>query len=142
MINIIVITAVIAWAISQISKVFFGYFKYGKKDIARVSWRLIWASGMPSSHSAMTTSVLAVVGIHNGINSDLFGLTFVLTCIVIYDRSRMQKIFIAFQENFPELKKKVQKNPELSEIVGHSTSEIIAGCMIGLFIGFIITKFL
>ena len=136
--NIIVITAISAWMISQLSKVAFGYFKHGAGDLKRAPWRIIWASGMPSSHSSLTISVLTIIGLKYGLNNELFGLSFVIAGITIYDRSRMFKIFSTFQKKFPALQKKVEDDPEIKELVGHSISEIIVGCIIGFFTGVLV----
>jgi len=133
--NIILISAVMALITSQMAKAFVGIARYGRTDFLRTPWRLIWAGGMPSSHSAFTVAPLTVVGIKEGLGSPLFGLGFLITCIAIYDRGRMFHIYSNFQKRFPDLKKEVEKDPKLKDLIGHSALEITFGIVIGFVSG-------
>lgn len=133
--NNVIIAAISAWSLSQILKVVFGIVKLGRSDTSRISWRLIWAGGMPSSHSAFTVSTAVVIGLSTGFNSPLFGLSCVLAIVVIYDRSRMNHIYKTFQNRIPLFKEQVESDPILKDLVGHTLSEIVVGICIGLFVG-------
>ena len=135
MVNIILISAIMALITSQTAKAFVGIARYGRSDLLRTPWRLIWAGGMPSSHSAFTVAPLTVVGLKEGLGSPLFGLGFLITCIAIYDRGRMFHIYSHFQKRFPYLKNEVENDPQLKDLVGHSALEIIIGIMIGFVSG-------
>jgi len=135
--NHLIITVISAWLFSQIAKVVYGLFRYGKDDFSRVTWRLIWAGGMPSSHSAFTTSAVVFSGLLYGLETEFFGLTLMLAIIVIYDRSKLNHIYKKFQEKYPSLKRDVQKDNELKDLVGHTTSEIIVGIIIGILTGIV-----
>jgi len=136
MVNIVIITAIIAWAVGQILKVVFGFFNLGRSDISRISWRLIWAGGMPSSHSAFTVSTSLIIGLIDGFNSHLFALSLILTIIVIYDRSRMNHIYKVFQQKYPSLGDDVNSDPVLKDLVGHTFPQILAGIIIGFITAF------
>jgi hypothetical protein len=128
----IVYTAVAAWALSQLLKVAVAFVRIGKGESARVVWRLVWAGGMPSSHSAFTTSTLLVIAFTEGVKSPLFGLAFVLTAIVIYDRTKFHHIYCVFQDRFPALAAAAEEDPMLKDLVGHTTAEVAAGIGIGV----------
>jgi len=122
---------------AQLTKISFGLMRYGKKDKPRIIWRIIWAGGMPSTHSALVSSSTLVIYLTFGGQSLLFGLSLIVACIVIYDRSRMFCIYRQFQKRYPGLKHAVQQDPVLKDLVGHRLSEILVGMFIGLGSGFI-----
>jgi acid phosphatase family membrane protein YuiD len=76
------VAPVAAWLGAQIVKVVLAG--------ARGEWRgkrptLLTSGNMPSSHSAITFSMVTAVAIQDGLNTPAFGVAFVLTSIVIYD---------------------------------------------------------
>ena len=128
----IVASAVLAWAISQISKVGYGVLRHGASDLSRMTWRLIWAGGMPSSHCAFVTAAVVVVGAREGWGSNLFGLALIVFAVVVYDRGKLHHIYCVLQDKFPPFKEQVCDDPMLRDLVGHTTAEIVAGVIIGL----------
>lgn len=138
MTNTILLSAATSWCIAQLAKISFGLMRYGIKDKPRILWRIIWAGGMPSAHSALVSSSALVIYLTSGGQSILFGLSLIVACIVIYDRSRMFVIYRQFQERYPALKHVVQQDPILKDLVGHRLSEILVGIFIGLGSGFVI----
>jgi len=138
MINTILLSAVTSWCLAQLLKISFGLMRYGIKDKPRILWRVIWAGGMPSAHSALVSSTTLVIYLTSGGQSFLFGLSLMVACIVIYDRSRMYAIYRQFQERYPGLKHDTQKDPVLKDLIGHRFSEILVGILIGLGSGFVI----
>ena len=140
MMNTILLSAVTSWCIAQLAKISFGLMRYGIKDKPRILWRIIWAGGMPSAHSALVSSSALVIYLTSGGQSILFGLSLIVACIVIYDRSRMFAIYRQFQERYPALKHIVQQDPVLKDLVGHRFSEILVGIFIGLGSGFVIVR--
>lgn len=136
--NPIIEAAGLSWAMVQIGKVFVGLMRYGSKDRARMAWRMVWAGGMPSAHSALIASSALTIFTTMGAHSPLFGLALIVACIVIYDRSRAFTIYRTFQERYPALKYAVQNDPILNDLVGHRLSEIIVGVLIGLGCGLLV----
>ena len=135
--NTILLSAATAWCIAQLAKISFGLMRHGISDKPRILWRIIWAGGMPSAHSALVSSSALVIYLTSGSQSALFGLSLIAACIVIYDRSRMFAIYRQFQERHPGLKHAVQRDPLLEDLVGHRFSEILVGILIGLGSGFV-----
>jgi uncharacterized protein len=134
--NTLLIAAAASWCVAQTVKVLWGFMRYGLKDRPRVLWRVLWAGGMPSAHSAMVSSSALVLFLSSGGQSPLFGLSLILACIVIYDRSRMHAIYSRFQDKYPVLKNEVQDDPLLKDLMGHRLSEILAGIVIGICSGY------
>ena len=137
--NPIIKAAVLSWVIVQAVKVLVGLARHGRADRSRMVWRVVWAGGMPSAHSALITSVVVAVFATMGAQSSVFGLSLIMACIVIYDRSRAFAIYRTFQDRYPELKRIVQDDPVLTDLVGHRISEICIGVLIGLGCGWLVS---
>ena len=135
MLNTLLIGAGTSWFVAQSTKVLFGLMKYGIGDIARMKWRVIWGAGMPSSHSAFIASTTMIILLSSGMDSMLFGLSLVMSCIVVYDVIKINSIYHTFQQRYPKLRDEVKKDPALMDLVGHSVLEVIVGVLIGLSVG-------
>lgn len=136
--NSIIASAVTAWIATQSIKIVWGLARYGSGDICRIPWRILWAGGMPSTHSAVVTATTITVLFHSGVESMLFGVTLVVSCIIIYDRLRMRSIYNAFQKIFPSLEEAVQKDPLLTDLIGHRILEVIVGILTGVSVGLLL----
>jgi acid phosphatase family membrane protein YuiD len=93
----------------------------------------ISAGGMPSAHSAFVTALSVSVGLWNGFDSDLFAVSVVFSLIVIYDAIRLRG---AVAQHARALNRLAAGHPEaklgrLTEMVGHSIGEIMAGLVAG-----------
>jgi uncharacterized protein len=89
--------------------------------------RIFQHGGLPSSHSAFVTSLLIVVGRKTGLESVEFAMAVVFACIVWYDA-------VAIRGTIGEQAKVINLMQELyrlSEKVGHSLIEAIAGILFG-----------
>ena len=128
----IIASATIAWIAAQAFKVLIGFLRYGSGEKQRMLWRIIWAGGMPSAHSALITASTITLLRSCGPGSCLSGFALVMMGIVIYDRSRMFSIYRTFQRKFPVLEQEVRNDPLLRDLVGHRLPEIAAGILIGL----------
>jgi len=100
-----------------------------------LSWRhLVTFGGWPSAHSAFVTALAVAIGILAGFASDLFAVTAVFGGIVIFDayklRGNVQNQAIVvnrLQKQLPE-----DQRLAISEMVGHSKGEIVAGIAIAV----------
>jgi len=137
--NSILIAAIVSWIVSQFFKVSYGLFKYGREEKSRMLWRIVWAGGMPSAHSAVITSTAVTIYFTSGVESSIFGLSAVMSLIVIYDRGRMYSIYNTFQKKYPKFAQEIQKAPLLKDLVGHRISEILMGIFIGAGVGIILS---
>ncbi len=71
----------LSWAAAQIIKTILNYFAAGKLNLER----LVGSGGMPSSHSALVTSLCMGVARVEGYESPLFAMSLALAGIVMYD---------------------------------------------------------
>ena len=95
------------------------------------------AGGMPSSHSAFVTALSVAVGMARGFDSELFAVSFVFSAIVIYDAYRLRGHVEQQAEVLNRLQDRLEAGEriQLSEMVGHSVSEIVAGIAVGIVFG-------
>jgi acid phosphatase family membrane protein YuiD len=101
---------------------------------------LIWRTGgMPSSHSALVASMAASVAFSQGIDSNLFVITFMLTLIIIRDSlgvrrsSGVQARVLNWLGRQVSEKLKIDYHP-VKEVNGHSPLEVVVGSLLGIFI--------
>jgi uncharacterized protein len=95
----------------------------------RGAWHegLFRPGGMPSSHSALVTSLLIIVGYRAGLDSVLFAVAFVFASIVWYDAMSSRRA-IGKQA---EVLNRLQQWEHLSERLGHSFKEVLGGIAYG-----------
>ena len=104
----------------------------------RLSWRILaQAGGMPSSHSAMVSSLVTAIGYQNGLDSPLFAIAVVLAVIVMYDARGVRQESGKQARVLNELLRTVFSghpitDAELKELVGHTTLQVLVGCIIGV----------
>lgn len=99
---------------------------------------------MPSAHTAFAVSLLTSVGYFEGLDSGAFAVTVGLAFLIIDDAVRV-RMYLGDQGRYlnmlvGQLKGDIDeaKFPRLKERVGHRTSEVIVGAIVG----FILTMLL
>lgn len=133
------ITALLGWFIAQLLKIPITFIFEKRLDFSR-----FWGSGgMPSSHSAFTTSLSASIGLTNGFDSFEFALSFVLAFIVMYDaagvRQSAGKQANALNRVLEYLKLTENGEPykQLKTLLGHTPFEVLGGAILGIAIAFL-----
>lgn len=131
--NEVLIIGLVAWFLAQFFKVPIEYIRTRRRN-----WALWFSSGgMPSSHSALMTSVTLSVGLFQGFNTPLFALAFALSMIVIYDATGVrreagrhaEKINILINELFSG---QPISDKQLKEVIGHTPAQVLAGILLGV----------
>lgn len=104
--------------------------------------RILGAGGMPSSHSAVVTALTTMIAREYGINSPIFGITFVFSAIVMYDAAgirraagKQAKLLNKIMET-PGLTS-MQMSEKLVEVLGHTPTQVFVGAAIGIIVGLI-----
>lgn len=103
----------------------------------RLAFDLIGYGGMPSNHSAIVSSVAALVAFREGVNHPAFGVALGVAYIVMLDanslRRQVGKQAEAIQLLAKQGAKQTQENfPVLRKRMGHSRLEILAGMVVGI----------
>ena len=104
--------------------------------------RILGAGGMPSSHSAVVTSLATMIGVSQGIDSPIFGLSVIFAFIVMYDAAGIRRAagkqakLLNKIVNTPGLSG-VEVTERLQEVLGHTPTQVIVGAFIGIVVGII-----
>lgn len=117
----------------QIYKFFWEWRHNGSPDF-QVLFR---TGGMPSSHSAMVTSLATVLGLQYGLGSPLFAVAVITALIVIYDargvRHQSGQHARVLNQILRELfSGQPISEQELKELLGHTPTEVIVGSIVGI----------
>jgi uncharacterized protein len=137
--NMVLIAAVLSWIIGQFLKAPLDYLLN-----KRWSWGIILSpGGMPSSHSALVTSVTLAIGLQEGFASPLFALSFAIGMIVVYDAAGVRRQAGIHAERINELMKSLFEGTgipekELKEVLGHTPFEVITGVILGIVISLVL----
>lgn len=102
------------------------------EGITKGTWHegIFRSGGMPSSHSALVTSLLIVVGKKLGIGSPEFAISIVFACVIWYDAVSSRR---AIGEQAKVLNR-LQHWEHFSERLGHSLKQVVGGIVFGAII--------
>ena len=144
----IFLSGVTSWFLSQAIKTLSAILSKSIKDSKDILSLLFWRTGgMPSSHSALVFSLVACLGVNNGINSDIFLFALAVAVITARDALGVRRasgiqakilnnLGTKFAEQNPEFKFK-----QIKEIQGHTPSQVVAGSILGTVIGLFFSSF-
>ena len=131
--NPIVLCSLLSWMVAQALKVPLYYLVEHKVD-----WkRLVGSGGMPSSHSAMVIALMLSIGFTQGFHTPEFGITVVLSLIVMYDAIGVRRETGTQATVINRILKEVFINgnrisdDELKELIGHTPFEVVGGVVVG-----------
>lgn len=127
------ITPFLAWLVAGCLKFLINSIK--AKGLA---FGLIGYGGLPSNHSAIVSSMAALIAFKEGINTPAFGVALTLAFIVMLDANSLR---CAVGKHAVIINKLAKENPDyqqLRERMGHSKVEIFAGIIVGIFVGWLI----
>lgn len=134
--NYILMVAIASWFVAQIIKIVIDVV-INKKFHPE---RLIGAGGMPSSHSALVTSMTCAVGNRMGIGSGAFAIALTLSVIVMYDAMGVRRaageqakiINKLTEEHRRDKKEELEIDRALKEYLGHTPLEVLSGALLGI----------
>lgn len=136
----LVIPAIVV-VLTQILKVVSNLVKEQKIDFSK----LLTDGGMPSSHSATVCSLATIVALESSVASTQFAIALILAVIVMHDASGVRyaagkhaEILNLVIEKDENLKENLNKNKKLTELLGHTKLEVIAGAITGIILSVII----
>ncbi len=136
--NRILLTGLIAWAVSQVIKTII-HLIINKRFV----WeRLAGDGGMPSSHSATVSAVAVSTGLIAGWDSPVFAVAVILALIVMHDArgvrqetGKQARVINDILELFESMGQgKLTPEETLKELVGHTHRQVIAGAALGIVI--------
>ena len=124
------------WFCIQVFKVICDLVKTKKFNFKRI----MGAGGMPSSHTAVVTSLAMLVGKSEGFDSAMFAVALVFAMVVMYDAAGVRRA----AGKQAHLLNKIIETPgltgvevqeRLGEVLGHTPLQVIVGAIIGITVG-------
>ena len=137
--NKFLIVPICCWAAIQLFKFLTALIIDRRIDFKR----LIGAGGMPSSHSAVVTSLAAMIGKECGVGSPMFAMSCILAAVVMYDAAGIRRA----AGKQAKLLNKIVETPgltnaqvgeKLAEVLGHTPLQVFIGAIIGIIAGILI----
>ena len=126
----------IVWFCIQLFKVIYDLITTKKLNFKRI----MGAGGMPSSHSAVVTSLATLIGKYQGVDTPIFAMSVVFAMVVMYDAAGVRRA----AGKQARLLNKIVETPGLSgvqvqeklvEVLGHTPLQVIVGAFIGIVVG-------
>ena len=127
------------WFVIQTIKVITDLIKNKKFNFKRV----FGAGGMPSSHSAIVTSLATLIGKEYGFGSGIFAISLIFAFVVMYDAAGVrraagkQAALLNKLIETPGLKP-LEVQEKLVEVLGHTPVQVLVGALIGIVAGLVI----
>ena len=140
--NPILLSCVFSWLGAQFLKaairLIYGRIHSFTELIEVMFWR---TGGMPSSHSALVTSLCVTIGLRHGIHSDLFVFALCFFLVVIRDAFGVRRSSGLQAKKLNEIGNELKDNKvienykAIKEVDGHTPMEVLCGCLLGFFVG-------
>ena len=121
------VTPFLAWLVAGSLKFLVNSARAGKP-----AFGLIGYGGLPSNHSAIVSSMAALIAFKEGIGNPAFGVALALAFVVILDASSLRKQVGRQAVAINALTKDAAAAPKLRERIGHTPLEIAAGIVVGI----------
>ncbi|XMB86892.1 divergent PAP2 family protein [Mycoplasmatota bacterium WC44] len=141
MYNYVLELSVISMMIAQMIKLFTKYFVSGEWDFSV----LLSTGGMPSSHTALVTTLSLTLGLILGFDSFEFAISFVFGAVTIhdamgirYEAGKHASILNRIKEDIEYImNKKDMYEEKFKELLGHKPIEVFGGFVLGIAIALI-----
>lgn len=121
------LTPFIAWLVAGITK-----FAINSIKVKQLAFGLIGYGGLPSNHSAIVSSMAALIAFKEGIGHPAFGVALALAFIVMLDANSLRKQVGKYAVMLNKLAETLGDVELLRERMGHSKIEILAGVVVGI----------
>jgi acid phosphatase family membrane protein YuiD len=131
--NLTLLVPISAMIVVQIFKFVREWWRTGEPSLHV----LFGTGGMPSSHSALVTSLATATGIQYGFDSAYFAVSSVLALIVMYDARGVRKESGQHARLLNQIVRELMSGQsisdrELKELLGHTTFEVLVGAIVGI----------
>jgi acid phosphatase family membrane protein YuiD len=138
--NPIFLSAVSSWLAAQLIKTVAVLLNGRRRSVKDLLETIVWRSGgMPSSHSAMVSSIATAAAFRNGLGSDIFVVTLFFAFIVMRDAMGVRRSSGLQGRALNSLGRQLMEKEGLEyhpvkEIHGHVPLEVVVGALMGVFI--------
>ena len=139
--NPVFLSCIFSWFSAQFIKTVISLFLGKIHSLKQLFELLLWRTGgMPSSHTALVSSLCTTIGFRAGINSDIFILAFCFMMVVIRDALGVRRSSGIQAKRLNELGKNFEEKSgvkffPVKEVKGHKPIEVVIGAVLGVSIG-------
>lgn len=130
-----VVMPFVAWLVAGSTK-----FVVNSVRAKRMAFGLIGYGGLPSNHSAIVSSMVALIAFKEGFAEPALGVALTLAFIVILDASSLRRQ-VGKHAQAINLLNKESEVPLLRERMGHTKLEITAGILVGIITAYAVQYF-
>jgi len=134
------LSASFSWFIAQLLKTIIDIARRHSRTSSDVVSTMFWKTGgMPSSHSALVTSLATSIGFSQGLATPLFTLSLFYGILVIRDALGVRRSAGVQAQALNRLSKELHDRlgtefQPVKEVSGHTPSEVAVGAGLGFFI--------
>ncbi|MFZ6874591.1 divergent PAP2 family protein [Undibacterium sp. Di27W] len=125
------LTPFLAWLVAGIMK-----FTINSIKARQLAFGLIGYGGLPSNHSAIVSSMAALIALKEGIAHPAFGVAVTVAFIVVLDANSLRRQVGKHAEAINKLAAASTDHQKLRERMGHTRTEIAAGILVGIAVAF------
>lgn len=120
------LTPCLAWFVAGCMK-----FMLNSIKARQLAFVLIGYGGLPSNHSAIVSSMAALIALKEGVGHPAFGVAITLAFIVMLDASSLRRQVGMQAVAINRLAAGGEDHQPLRERMGHTLSEIAVGILVG-----------
>jgi acid phosphatase family membrane protein YuiD len=131
------VTPFAAWLVAGAMK-----FAINSIRAGQLAFGLIGYGGLPSNHSAIVSSMAALVALNEGIAHPAFGVALTLAFIVILDAGSLRQAVGKHAAALNRLHAGKPDHKPLRERMGHTRVEVLAGVAVGIGVAALVRAFL
>lgn len=133
------LAAASGWLVAQVLKYIFGALKNGKWFDSSV---VLHSGNMPSVHTATVVSLATVIGIKDGLDSNIFAVAFLFAAVVAYDAMGVRR---SSGEQGSAIKEAIRNKSIKAKMpyvaLGHTKLEVAVGGAVGAVVGIFVAFF-
>jgi len=138
--NPVFLSALFSWFLAQFIKTMIDLFRRKSLTGKELAGTLMWRTGgMPSSHSALVTSLATSIGYLEGPDSSLFILSLFYAVLTVRDALGVRRSAGNLAQVLNQLGEELTARGDIrfkpvKEVHGHTTAEVSVGILLGFFI--------
>jgi acid phosphatase family membrane protein YuiD len=138
--NSIVLSAITSWFLAQAIKLAIMMLRTKQRNVKEMLQTIAWRTGgMPSSHAALVSAMTTSIGIKEGVQSNLFALSFFVTLVIMRDAMGVRRSSGIQAKSLNSLGKSMEERigveyHAVKEVQGHTPLEVVIGALLGIFI--------
>lgn len=139
MVHRIGIAALVSGVVAQVLKVFIDLIQ--RKGFN--PFRVLDTGGMPSSHTAVVTTLTVGVAVYQGLSSPLFGISLIISLYFIFEATGLRQEVGNQARVLNEIIERARETHHLDaevlrELIGHTWAEVLGGFALGIAVALIL----